>query len=298
MSKIGGVTVLAEGLAHPEGPAVLPDGRVVFVETFLGQLSVWDAEHGVTLFADVGGGPGACTVGVDGVYFTQNGGRIGQWQASRPSTPSIQKVTWGGEVQTIAASASGMPLLAPNDLTFAADGRLWFTDPGEFDPSNPVNGHICVVDPDGAAEIAVETGPVFPNGIAVERDGSILWDESYTRTVVRLRENRSPELVATLPEGHVVDGLKTAQDGRIYVAAGSVGGIDVLSPQGELIESRPLGGDVLNCAFQGRDLYVTDFGTVQPSVDNGFAPAAGRLLRFEVDVAGTALHEGAVAGLV
>ncbi len=289
------VTVLAEGLAHPEGPAVLPDGRVVFVETYLGQVSVWDPQRGVRRYADVGGGPNACTVGEDGVYVTQTGGSAGPWKAPVQTTPSIQRIAWDGRVEVVTASASGRPLLAPNDLGFDAGGRLWFTDPGDFDPDDPVDGRVCVIEPDGSCEIVVETGPVFPNGIVGEADGSVLWDESYSRTVRRRRPDGAVELVATLPEGRTVDGLKPTLDGRVYVTGGGCGGLDVIAPDGELLAFVETGGDALNCAFAGRELYVTDYGTVEPTAANGFAPAAGRLLRLEVEVAGMPLFRGAIA---
>ena len=34
--------LLAEGLGWAEGPAVLPDGRICFVETYRSQVSVWE----------------------------------------------------------------------------------------------------------------------------------------------------------------------------------------------------------------------------------------------------------------
>jgi gluconolactonase len=290
------VAVLAEGLAHPEGPAVLPDGRVVFVETYLGQLSAWSAEAGVQPWADVGGGPNACATGVDGVYVTQTGGSAGPWQAPVRTTPSIQKVSWDGRVETVTTSAGGRPLLAPNDLAFGADGRLWFTDPGDYDPDNAADGRVCVVHPDGSTDVVVETGPVFPNGIAGEADGSIVWDESFTRTVRRLRPDGSTELVATLPEGRIADGLKPAVDGRLYVTGGGCGGLDVLAPDGELVGFVATGGDALNCVFDDFDLYVTDFGTIAPAPENGFAPAGGRLLRVRLGVAGLVPFRGAIRG--
>ena len=295
MSTNPDITVVAEGLAHPEGPAVLPYGGIVFVETFLGRLSVWNATQGVRPFADVGGGPNACTIGDDGVYVTQTGGSAGPWHSEVRTTPAIQKVTWDGRVEVVTASSSGDPLIAPNDLGFGADGRLWFTDPGKYDLENPVNGRVCVIHPDGTTETVVETGPVFPNGIVGESDGSILWDESHSRTVRRLTPTGSVELVATVPEGRVVDGLKPTRDGNIYVTGGGIGGIDVISPRGELIGFVQTGGDALNCVFDGTDLYVTDFGTVVPSAENGYAPAAGRLLRLKVDVPGMPLFRGAIA---
>jgi gluconolactonase len=289
-----GVTVVAEGLAHPEGPAVLPDGRIVFVETFRGRLSAWSPERGAHVYAEVGGGPNACAVGDDGVYVTQTGGSAGPWKAPVQIAPAIQKVTWDGDVQTVTTSASGRPLLAPNDLAFDAAGRLWFTDPGDYDPDDAADGRVCVVDPDGSTEVVVETGPVFPNGIACEADGSIVWDESHSRTVRRLRPGGTVELLATLPEDRILDGLKVAVDATLFVTGGGSGGLDVLAPDGEPVGFVATGGEPLNCAFDGHDLYVTDFGGVAPSPENGFAPAAGRLLRVPVAVAGAPLFRGAI----
>lgn len=107
------VTVVADGLANPEGPDVLPDGRVVFVETFGGRISSWSPDHGVQTFADVGGGPNACMAGLDGVYLTQNGGTAGAWRSSNPVTPSIQKVTPDGNVQFVVTEVGGRGLKCP-----------------------------------------------------------------------------------------------------------------------------------------------------------------------------------------
>ena len=38
--------VLVEGLGHPEGPDVLPDGRVIYVETYASEIGVWDPRTG------------------------------------------------------------------------------------------------------------------------------------------------------------------------------------------------------------------------------------------------------------
>ena len=51
--------VVAEGLVWPEGPGILSDGRVAFVETYRSQVSVWSPEQGVQLLAYTGGGPNA-----------------------------------------------------------------------------------------------------------------------------------------------------------------------------------------------------------------------------------------------
>ena len=50
---------LARGLGHLEGPDILPDGRIVAVETYLSRVIAWSAERGTHLYADCGGGPNA-----------------------------------------------------------------------------------------------------------------------------------------------------------------------------------------------------------------------------------------------
>lgn len=52
MKKAPVVTQLASGLGWPEGPAPLPDGRILFVESYRSQISVWTPGAGVSPFAD------------------------------------------------------------------------------------------------------------------------------------------------------------------------------------------------------------------------------------------------------
>ena len=181
-------TRLADGLGWPEGPALLPDGRVIFVETYRSRISVWAPGREVESFAAVGGGPNAVIVGGDGaLYVTQNGGVVGPWRAAEQRPPSIQRVSPEGKVEVLATRIDGHALRAPNDLAFGPDGSLYFTDPGgPYDPVNrPDGGAIYRLRPDGSGELLVELPPVYPNGIAVEADGSVVWVESYTRAVKR-----------------------------------------------------------------------------------------------------------------
>src|SRR5829696_7803074 len=82
---------LADGLGHPEGPDVLPNGDVVMVETYTSKIVACSPSRGLYDYADCGGGPNACMLGSDALYITQNGGTVGRWRAEVMSVPSIQK---------------------------------------------------------------------------------------------------------------------------------------------------------------------------------------------------------------
>lgn len=289
-----GVVSLVEGLGSPEGPDLLADGtgRVVFVETFRLRVSAWDAAGGLRSYADVGGAPNACVAGTDGVYVAQNGRTAGPWRSPRPTAPSIQRVR-DGAVETVVEQVDGAPLVGPNDLAFGPDGRLYFTDSGVFDAEHPDEGSIVVVERDGSAAVLERVGPVFPNGIVVEPDGAVVWNESFTRRVKRRRPDGVVELLATLPADRVPDGMKLAADGRLFVTGVSSGGIDVLAPDGEVLAFLETGGAPLNCVFDGEDLLVTDFGEWSPEAEQGRV-AGGRLLRVPAGTAGQPLFRGAI----
>jgi sugar lactone lactonase YvrE len=152
-----------------------------------------------------------------------------------------------------------------------------------------------MVDADGTATVLERVGPTYPNGILVEPDGGVVWDESYTREVRRRRPDGSIELLTTLPENRVADGMKRDRAGRIYIAGVTSGGIDVLEADGTVAGFIELGGEPLNCVFEGADLYVADFGedntvTGEPDLQTG------RLLRVSVGEQGAPVHRGQIGG--
>ena len=287
------IETLAGGLGHPEGPDILPDGRIVMVETYTSKLIAWSRDRGIHDYADCGGGPNACMLGSDGaVYITQNGGTVGAWKAAVMNVPSIQKAWPDGRVQTVVTSVDGIPLQAPNDLTFGPDGRLYFTDPADYLPNDRKPGRVFALHSDGTGECLEELPAAYPNGIVAEPDGSIVWVESYDRGVYRRRLGARSEQIAQLPEGHIPDGLKIAADGRLWVTTFMGGGVDILRPDGTVEDFLETGGTVLNCVFHDGDLIITDMGDITGLTNQ--APMDGRLWRVSVDEAGMPLFRGAI----
>ncbi len=248
--------VIASGLEFPEGPAWV-DGTLWFTEIVAGVVSRWTSAGGVERIATTGGGPNGAALGADStLYVTQNGGM----DAASRTTAGIQRITLDGDVDMVVTEVAGLTLEGPNDLAFAPDGRLCFTDPrGPDDPArNDRPGRLFAVDlTTGEGELLLEVGPVFPNGIAFLADGTLVWTESFTRRVMRLGAG-GPELVVALPERHFPDGLAIGADGRWYVASTYAHCVSVI--EGSEIVDRLVCGDgmVTNCCFGGTDLYVTE----------------------------------------
>lgn len=279
--------LLAEGLGWAEGPTVLPDGRVCFVETYRSQISVWERDRGTRRYAYTAGGPNSCVLGLDGVlYACQNGGTVGPWRAEEMLPPSIQRIEReGGKAEIIATELNGVRFNGPNDLVFGPDGRLYFTDPGTYRPADPEPSYLFVMDTDGSGRLLAELSPpTFPNGIAIEADGSVVWAESYTGMVRRLRGDGAIEDIARLPgEKPVADGMAVAADGRLFVTTVNGGGIEVIHPDGRYDQHIKAGVIPTNCVFSGTDLYMTDAGVLADSAE---ASHGGQLWRIEAGIEG------------
>jgi gluconolactonase len=286
--------MIASGLGWPEGPTALPDGRLVFVESYKSQLTVVGADGEPRLFAYVAGAPNSCVLGAGGdIYLCQNGGTVGPWRAAEMTAPSIQRVREGGKAEILLTEVEGIALNGPNDLVFAADGRLIFTDPGTYNPADPDPSYIFALAPDGSAHVVLAfPEPVFPNGLVVEADGSIVWDESYTGHVRRLRPDGAIEDLGRMPGANpVLDGMKIGADGRLYVTDLTAAGLHVLAPDGKVEGFIACGAAPTNCAFAGETFWVTDAGVLASSAE---PPFAGALWRLNVPGGGAPTHIGAI----
>ena len=287
------VTVLAEGIGQPEGPCILADGRVVFTNTYRSEIVAWDPQQGVRQFAYTGGAPNACLLGSDGHVYIANCPTAGIWVAPDRRPACIQRATPAGKVEIIATSADGVPLDGANDLCFGPDGRIYFTDSGDYAPQTRHHpGRVCVLERDGTAHILEELDHTYPNGLVAEADGAIVWVESYTRRMIRRRPDGTKTVIHTFPDGHIPDGFKIDAHGNFWVTTVTSGGIDIVSRDGAALDFLALDAVPLNCIFDATSLYVADFGPADPA---DLAPMVGRLLRVDVGVRGMPLFTGAVS---
>jgi gluconolactonase len=289
--------LLADDLGWAEGPAILPDGRVCFVETFRSQVSVWEQGKGVSQYSYTAGGPNSCALGNAGeLYVCQNGGTTGPWRAENMVAPSIQVISAEGkQAEIFSTEIDGIKFNGPNDLVFGSNGSLYFTDPGTYDTSNPDPSYIFELLPNGDGRLLAELDPTtFPNGIAVEADGSIVWAESYTGMVRRLDiSSLKIKDICKLPgDMPIADGMAVAEDGRLFVTTVNGGGIDVINYDGSYDQFITVGKIPTNCVFSGTDLYVTDAGMLA----NSTKPIMlGQLWRLSNITMGLSVSYGSIA---
>jgi gluconolactonase len=253
-------TVLADGLAFPEGPVVMPDGSVVVTEIAAGRLTRVAAGGAKTLFAETGGGPNGAALGPGGaLYICNNGGFT--WNDADGLKPvgrapdniggRIQRVgPNGGLVETLYERCGDIPLSAPNDIVFDAHGGFYFTDHGHRQGRNLEFGAVFYAKADGSYIEEVAFPLIGPNGIGLSPDGAVLYVAETSSGRVWTYPVPSPgklgkagwpsptggDLLAGLPGFHRYDSMAIEANGNIAVAALRFGGIEVISPDGGLVE--------------------------------------------------------------
>jgi gluconolactonase len=295
--SIEGVEVLLENVGHPEGPDFLPDGRLIFVEGYRSRLLTWTRDGGAEEFVICGGKPYATCVGSDGwIYITQSGDVSGQWKAQHPAAPSIQRAAPdGSSVETVCTEVAGIELKRPNDLVFGPDGRLYFTDPGIYNRENHTDvGRVFALNPDGTGEVIAECGPNFPNGIAFEADGGLLWCESEAGRVMRRRTDGEIEVFVQLESPHHPEGMKVDTDGNVWITTFEGGGIWIVSADGTPQRFIETGGLPVNIAFGDGEAFVADFSPFEWKDPETNAYLRGRLLRIAADAVGLTPHRGSI----
>jgi gluconolactonase len=277
------MTVMAEGLAFPEGPVAEADGSVLLVEVARQTLSRVRPDGTVEVVAETGGGPNGAAYGPDGrVWVTNNGGfewrrKDGRYlpgpQPADYGGGSIQAVdVASGKVDTVYTSCDGNGLRGPNDLVFDADGGFWFTDPGKARARDRDIGGLYYAKADGSEIRQMTWGLETPNGVGLSPDGTTLYVAMTTTGRVyqwRLAgpgrfdspyANDRGTLLMADPGENAFDSLAVDGEGHVCVATIRDGGITDIAPDGSW-GHWPTGDRLTtNICFGGDDLrtaYIT-----------------------------------------
>lgn len=255
--------IFAEGLAFPEGPVVMADGSVIVVELMAGRVSrCWNGRNEV--ICETGGGPNGAAIGPDGALWICNNG--GLFQSGPGTEGRIERIDLAtGKLERVVDACEDIPLEAPNDLVFAADGRLWFSDLGTLSPTGKAYGGLYTCLADGSAITAIKRGALSYNGVGLSPDESTVYvADTFQARLYRYDarvEAQEPQYVATAMGPVSFDSLAVTASGNVCVATMTEAGITIISPSGDL-RRFPIVEDqhVTNIAFGGedmRDAYIT-----------------------------------------
>jgi gluconolactonase len=218
------VTLIWQGVDHPEGVAVDVDGTI-WCGGEDGQVYRGHRDEDPVQVAELPGRTLGFALDAEGNAYCAD--------MSGPGIYRIDKES--GTVATISTGAADWPVRVPNHPAFLPDGRLLYTDSGDWDAAD---GCIFGVEPDGRTTVVDETARRFPNGLAVAPDGrtvavveSTLPGVSFL-TIANDGSVGGRRVAVELP-GTIPDGIAFDERGRMLVSCWAPDAVFLVSRDGE-----------------------------------------------------------------
>lgn len=243
-----------------EGPSFDREGNLWCVDLAHGRIFRVSPEGAFEVVAEYDGEPNGLKIHRDGRIFV----------ADHKNGIMLLDPTSGA-----VTSFCDRPLLerfkGVNDLFFASNGDLWFTDQGQTGMQDPT-GRVYRLSADGRLNRMLDGVP-SPNGLVMNRDESQLLlavtrDNAIWRLPILLDGTTSKVGRFIQLSGGLAgpDGMALDAQGNIVVAHAGLGTVWLFSPLGEpLLRVRsPEGLWTTNVAYggpNGRTLYITESET-------------------------------------
>ena len=277
-----------------EGPVWIHPGSLwgylLFADIPGNRILRWKPDGAVTTFMDKSGYLGNDTFG--GPESGSNGmtldrrGRLTVAGHARRNVYRLEKMSADATITVLADRYQGKRLNSPNDLVYARDGSLYFTDPpyglpkqDDTDPEKELNfnGVFRIKGataqkpgspPDSGKLELIIKDLTRPNGICFSPDEKILYIAvSDPQHKVWMRYEVKPDGSVTngtvfydatsVPGEGGPDGIKVDKKGNLYGAG--PGGVWVFSPEGKHLGTFKIPERVANCNWgdDGHTLYIT-----------------------------------------
>ena len=188
-------------------------------------------------------------------------------------TPRVTRTEHDGTVSVLMDRYQGKRLNAPNDITVARDGTIWFTDPG-YGIDGPYEGHqaaaelprnVYRLDPATGTAAVVADDFVRPNGLCFSPNGKKLYivDSGLTHggpAHIRVFTVDGPRLTngRVFADGFApgfTDGIRSDTDGNVWASMGwadpAEDGVRCYAPTGEMLGKIHLPESCANLCFGG-----------------------------------------------
>ena len=257
-----------------EGPAFDRDGNLYMVDIPYGRILRMSPKGEFDVAAEYDGWPNGIAIHKDGSIFIADY-RRGILRCD-PKT---------GRVEDFLAHNQSEGFKGVNDLTFARNGDLYFTDQGQTGIHDPT-GRVYRYGADARLDGLISNGP-SPNGIVLDPQDKVMY-------VAMTRANcmwhcplkgggiSKAGVFAVLPGIHGPDGLAMDEAGNLSAAHARPGIVWLFSPLGEplaRVQSRKPGNRMTNMAYGSADrktLYVVD--SYRGEILTAPMPVAGKVL--------------------
>lgn len=254
-----------------EGPSFDLAGNLYLVDIPWGRILRVDPQGTFSVVAEYDGAPNGLKIHRDGRVFVADFAR-----------GILQLDIRSGRMITIVDQFDGRRFNGVNDLVFAGNGDLYFTDQGMSGLHDP-SGRLFRLRASGALELVLDRVP-SPNGLVLDRAESTLYvnvtrDNAVWR--VPLSEQGSAFKVGAfirLSGGVGPDGLALDEQGGLAIAHLGLGVVWLVSPTGEPLAriNSCAGLGTSNLAFGNSDrrtLYITESESGQ--ILTAHVPVAG-----------------------
>jgi len=263
---------VATGFVFTEGP-MWRQGKLWFSDVQKDQLLTVTPGGKVDVLLNNSGGyhnpPAGANIGSNAMVTDKDGSVLLTQMGAR----RIVRLDAHNGIHPFLSDYQGKRLNSPNDLVFARDGSLWFTDPpfGLFngmdkDPAKelPFNGVFRYAH--GKLE-AVITDMTLPNGIGFSPDGKTLYVSNYGPDMYVRAYSVGPNGKLSHPRTVIhyppnsgdggPDGLKVDMAGNLW--SSGPGGIRIITPKGQVLGQIKLPEVAANIAFagDGHTVYIT-----------------------------------------
>lgn len=257
-----------------EGPAFDRDGNLYMVDIPYGRILRMSPKGEFDVAAEYDGWPNGLAVHKDGSLVIADY-RRGILRCD-PKT---------GQVEDLLTHNQSESFKGVNDLAFAKNGDLYFTDQGQTGIHDPT-GRVYRYSTAGRLDCLISNGP-SPNGIVLDPQDKVMY-------VAMTRANcmwhcplkggavNKAGVFCVLPGIHGPDGLAMDEAGNLSAAHARPGIIWLFSPMGEplaRVQGRNKGARMTNMAYGGADrktLYICD--SYRGEILTAAMPVAGKLL--------------------